>query len=364
MNIAHIVYSFSFGGLERRIVRLIKGLTDYDARFTIVSLRPSTGEFLPQQDNVEHVVLDARPGLDVGAIYRLARLLKTREIDIVHSHNWVSMLEGVVAGNLARVPAIVHGEHGASRFEADQLRRRRTIAQTLLARGAHAIVPVNESIRDRIAELWHLNPERMTVIPNGVDTALFAPAVRPEAAEFVVGSISRLETIKNFPCLIKAISALNSHDDACRYRLVIVGDGSERSSLEALIAALNAEQFVSLPGSSDNPEHWYGQFDAYVNCSFSEGMSNTVLEAMACGCPVIATHVPGHLEWLKPDVHALFFENDDAHDLAMKIKRLADERELRTNMSEENRRYVVNEFSNDRFVASYLSLYRRLLGSG
>lgn len=360
MRIAHIVYSFGYGGLERRILRLVDGLSPLGARFTIVSLRDSAGNFLDNHPQVEHIVMRARPGVNWAAIRRLARILRERDINIVHSHNWVSMLEGVVAGRLAKVPVVVHGEHGASRFEPDQLRWRRTLTQALLARMTDAIIPVNESIRDRIVELWHLPPARCTVIRNGVDTERFRPVQREPGRPFVVGSLSRLEHIKNFPCLIRAVHALNTRDPGA-YRLVIVGEGSERPALEHLVGELGAGDYVELPGATNTPEDWYQHFDAYVNCSFSEGMSNTVLEAMACGLPVVATDCAGHRDWLTEGENALFFVNDNPDSLAQCIGQLQSKSALAETIGRANRAHVEAGFSQARFIDAYASLYSGLL---
>lgn len=273
------------------------------------------------------------------------------------------MLEGILAGRRARTPVVLHGEHGASRFEPDQLKLRRTLVQSLLARAATSIVPVNESIRDRICDVWRLSPEHCTVIRNGVDTVRFSPHAEALRNPVVVGSISRLEAIKNFPCLIRAVHRLNTGAVTPRYRLVIVGEGSEREGLERLVAALGASEYVEFPGATDNPAEWYPRFDIYVNCSFSEGMSNTVLEAMACGLPVVATDVAGHRDWLVDRKNALFFASDTENELAAAIDKLGTDDSLRADMKAGNRQRVCNDFSQDRFIADYVQLYRRLLAA-
>jgi len=361
LRIAHVVYSFDYGGLERRILRLIEGLTPLGAEFKVISLRPSAGQFLPAHPAVEHIVLGAKPGVDWRAIRRLTALLRESRVHIVHSHNWVSMLEGIVAGRLAKVPVVVHGEHGASRFEPENIKPRRTLTQRCLARAADAIVPVNESIRDRLVALWRLPAERCTVIRNGVDTERFRPAERAPGNPLVVGSLSRLERIKNFPCLIRAVHRLNAGAPSPRVKLVIVGDGAERPALEALTDELGARAYVELPGSTDSPQGWYRQFDIYVNCSFSEGMSNTVLEAMACGLPVVATDCAGNRDWLAEGENALFFENDRHEDLARRIEAIASDAQVRRAMAGANRLQVTQKFAQKGFIDAYRNLYIRLL---
>jgi len=282
-------------------------------------------------------------------------------VHIVHSHNWVSMLEGIVCARLARVPVAVHGEHGASRFLPEQLRWRRTVVQRLLARAADRIVPVNDPIAARVREVWGLGDNAISVIQNGVDVAKFAPTEARRGEEIVIGSISRLEPIKNFPCLVRAVALLNREFETPRYRLVIVGAGSELERLNALANDLGATDFIEFPGATDTPEDWYGKFDIYVNCSFSEGMSNTVLEAMASGLPVVASDVAGHRTWLDAGDNAVFFPSDDPAALAAALASL--DAPARRRIGATNRTKVVDHYSQATFIAAYRRLYTELLAA-
>lgn len=359
LNIAHVVFSFGYGGLERRILRLIDGFSADQVNFHVISLRDSDGAFLQPGARVRHEVLGAQPGVDWRAIVALWRYLRAENIHIVHSHNWVSMLEGIGCARLARVPVAVHGEHGASRFMPDQLRWRRTFVQRLLARAADRIVPVNEPIATRIHEIWGVDRTAVTVIENGVDVNKFKPTNSPRDDDIVIGSISRLEPIKNFPCLVRAVALLNRGLEKPRYRLVIVGGGSEIENLHTLVNELQAGEFVEFPGATDAPEDWYGKFDIYVNCSFSEGMSNTVLESMACGLPVVVSDVAGHRTWLDEGDNALFFNSDDADALAAALASL-DSGERRR-IGANNRVKATTEFSQQAFIQAYRRLYAELL---
>ena len=366
LNIAHVVFSFDFGGLERRILRLIESLSAHRCRFIVVSLRPSDGRFLDPNFPVEHININAEPGLDFGAVRRVADALKQNDVHIAHSHNWVSMLEGTLAGRLAKTPVCVHGEHGAKRFEPAELVWRRTLTQKLLCRVSDHIIPVNDSINQRLQEVWGLRADRLTTIRNGVDTSKFRPQEgrhRPTATTVRVGSISRLDPVKNFPCLIRAIALLNQRSTEVKYQLTIVGDGKQKEELLELSKSLNIEDYVSFPGATNEANIWYREFDIYVNSSFSEGMSNTVLEAMSCGLPIVATDVAGHRDWLKEDEHTLFFKSDDEKDLAEKISDLGNNAARRTEMATTNRAYIESHFSQKRFIEKYQALYQKLLAN-
>ena len=364
LNIAHVVFSFDYGGLERRILRLIESLSAYRCRFFVISLRHSDGRFLDSRFPVTHINVNAEPGVDFGAIKRVAGHLREHDVHIVHSHNWVSMLEGTLAGRLAKTPVCVHGEHGAKRFEPGELVWRRTMTQRVLCRFSDHIIPVNDAINARLRELWWLPGNRLTTIRNGVDTVKFHPAkddTRDDSTTIHIGSVSRLDPVKNFPCLMRAVALLNDRSDKTKYRLTIVGGGDQLSTLEALRDQLDANDFIDFPGPTDAAETWYPQFDIYVNSSFSEGMSNTVLEAMACGLPIVATDVAGHRDWLREGEHALFFRNDDYENLAEKLACFGEDVNRRRAVCSTNRRYIENEFSQAQFIQRYQAIYKNLL---
>lgn len=364
LNIAHVVFSFDYGGLERRILRLIESLSERRCRFLVISLRPSDGRFLDLSFPVTHVNINAQPGLDLRAVKRVATTLKENNIHIAHSHNWVSMLEGTLAAKIASTPVCVHGEHGAKRFESSELVWRRTVTQKLLSRISDHIIPVNDSINERLQEVWGLKPEHLTTIRNGVNTQKFSPQTRLREnidGNVQIGSISRLDPVKNFPCLIRAIALLNQDAAKPNYHLTIVGDGSQKHELQDLCKSLQVEAQVSFPGATDNAAHWYPKFDIYVNSSFSEGMSNTVLEAMSCGLPVVVTNVAGHRDWLVENDNALFFDSDNEKDLATKLSKLTEDETLRRQVGVNNRSYIETQFSQKQFIARYEALYRKLL---
>lgn len=364
LNIAHVVFSFDYGGLERRILRLIESLSERDCRFHVISLRPSDGRFLDMNYPVTHININAQPGLDIQAVRRVAATLKENNIHIAHSHNWVSMLEGTLAAKLARTPVCVHGEHGAKRFEPSELVWRRTATQKLLCRISDQIIPVNDAINERLQEVWGLNQNRLTTIRNGVDTEKFSPASNNQTSSdglVHIGSVSRLDPVKNFPCLIRAVALLNRGTGPNKYHLTIVGDGAQKNELLALCQSLGISEQVSFPGATDNAAEWYPRFDIYVNSSFSEGMSNTVLEAMACGLPVVVTDVAGHRDWLVENDNALFFSSDNEADLASKLSEFAEDKQRRGQVGERNRSYIENHFSQHLFIERYQALYTKLL---
>ncbi|MEM7543644.1 MAG: glycosyltransferase family 4 protein [Pseudomonadota bacterium] len=362
LNVAHFVYFMGHGGLESRIRRLIAGWHDLNVRFFIVSFRaPEDGDgsaVLPS--NVEHIELALEPGVYLSTIRRLKRLLKQSDVHIAHTHNWVTMFEGVIAARLASTPVILHGEHGAKIFEADQFKTHRALAQRFAGWWTNGIVCVNQPIATQVCRQWGTPERKIEVIENGVDIKKFGPnpAINDD---FTVGTIGRLVEVKDFPTLIEAMAKLKEKSVKVPVKCRIVGAGPECKRLTELIDQFELGDCCYLEGATDQPESWYQQFDAYVNCSSSEGMSNTVLEAMASGLPVICSDVEGHRAWVHENENCLYFRSGDAANLAARIEELALSKPLCKKLSENNRRRVELEYDNTQFLGRYTELYRRKL---
>jgi glycosyltransferase involved in cell wall biosynthesis len=270
------------------------------------------------------------------------------------------MFYGVAAAALALRPRILHGEHGLNVEDLGQRNLKRSLGQRALASLADLIIPVNAVIAGHLRENWKLRESRYRVVPNGVDLARFRPAASlPEA--LVVGTVARMEPIKDLACLLQAASRLD-RGPRIPFRLVLVGDGPLRKDLESLARELGIGDRVEFTGEVEDVHLKYPSFSLLVNCSVYEGMSNTILEGMACGLPILASRVPGNQLWLKDGENALFFDPGDAEGLAAAIRAVWGDRERASALGRNNRARVEREFANGKFIESYLDVYRTILG--
>ncbi|MFT3847196.1 MAG: glycosyltransferase [Propionivibrio sp.] len=311
-----------------------------------------------------HHFYPIEPGLHLGQLFGLARLMRDGRYDIVHSHNWATMLYGVLAGRLAHVPVVLHGEHGLNDEDRKGVSFKRESVATLIAHMATRVVAVNEFIRHQARKRWRLSSSSVISIPNGVDIARFLPhrRIRRASDELVIGTVARFDPIKNLPCIIRGFELFRERHPLLKARLVLVGDGPLMDAMQSLAASTRCADEIVFPGATDAPEAWYEQFDVYLNGSFSEGMSNTILEGMACGLPIIASSVPGNRAWLEEGGSALFFESDNADDLARCLGTLADDPALGERIGKANRARVEREYDNRAFLKRYHELYQQLLG--
>jgi glycosyltransferase involved in cell wall biosynthesis len=207
-------------------------------------------------------------------------------------------------------------------------------------------------------------PERKLVfIPNGVDISKFQPSRNSNLKhtfgivedEFIVGSVGRLDPIKNHEGLIRAVHQLNAH--GARIRLVIAGEGSQRARLQQLIDELHSVPRPILTGYRTDVAELYGLFDTFVLNSFGEGMSNTLLESMASGLAIICTPVGGNSELITPNVNGTLVPVDDDNALAQSIRAYQISATTRSEYGANARRSVERNFSLGGMTQRYFRLY-------
>ncbi|MFK8017443.1 MAG: TIGR03088 family PEP-CTERM/XrtA system glycosyltransferase [Gammaproteobacteria bacterium] len=366
--IAHVIHRFAMGGMENGIVNLINGM-DRDFAHAIICLDQST-EFSQRltRDDVQIFSLRKKPGKDLPHYQRLWRVLRELRPSVVHTRNIGTIEAGLVA-RLAGTATVFHGEHG---FDVNDLhgahqryRRLRRVANPFIRR----FICVSQQIRQWLQRDIGLPEDKLTQIYNGVDTTRFDPARRETArallrsagadGEFVVGGVGRLEAVKNPLELVRAFtSRCQTHTDfAQRASLVLLGDGALRDEVARCADESGFAQRVHLLGARDDVAQLMPGFDVFALPSLNEGISNTILEAMASGVPVVASRVGGNAELYRDGQHGTLYESGDVDALAGALGHYADNEPMREERAAAARRHVVQQFSLDRMIDQYQSLY-------
>ena len=283
-----------------------------------------------QRLGIDYLEIPERHPLDTGVLEALRRLVREREIDIVHAHEYKT--DGL-AWMLARaekvIPlATVHGWTGHSRRERWLYY---PLDKWILARFPRLIAVSGEIRRELLRRGVH--PERVTTILNGIDPEAFrrdrsrSPAVRGSLGlglgDIVLGTVGRLEPQKRFDRLLEVFAGLRKSRP--RLRLVLVGEGSARGDLEALRRKLGIEDDCHLLGHRADVADLHHAFDLFVQSSDYEGTPNVILEAMALQTPVIATDVGGTGELISDGEHGLLVPPGDAERLSQAIARALDD---------------------------------------
>ena len=235
-----------------------------------------------------------------------------------------------------------------------------------LARRADHVLALSDGMAASLRDDWGFAPDRLEVIPNGVDITRFKPRrdlTPPSPLQGkgpVVISVGRLVPAKRYDLLIQAWSQV------CRQQLeghlVILGEGPLRRDLEALIQSLHLGSRVSLPGEVPGVQDWLSAAAVYVSSSDTEGMSNAILEALASALPVIATRVSGSTDLIQHGQQGLLVERDSPDALVGSIQRLLADTDERRRLGRNARARIVQSFSLEAVAARYQATYRRLSG--
>lgn len=359
VHVVHLVTSFDTGGLQQGIVNIVNRSDPNRVRHTVISMwkKISLADRLQRGDVIS---LDFPEGRVWGAFRKIARALADRSPDLLHTRNWGTFPDGVLARRFARVPRHIHGHHGRDLHNAAGESPRRRMIGRWLARLTDAFVALTPSMRTELARDFSIRPERITVIPNGVDLErLAADAADPSlSSEFSVVSIGRLDPVKDFGTLIAAFSKMATRKPGDR--LWIVGSGPERARLEAKIADLGLGAVVRVLGERRDVAAVMKAADCYVQPSIYEGMSNTIVEAMACGIPVVASDVGGNPDVVGRDGAAMLFAAKDVSFLAKRLDDLRSDVDLRRRIGQAGKARALELYGLERMVESYTALYERV----
>ncbi|HTZ79286.1 MAG TPA: TIGR03088 family PEP-CTERM/XrtA system glycosyltransferase, partial [Stellaceae bacterium] len=319
------------GGLENGVVNLINNLPDDAYRHAVICVTSAT-EFRQRirRPDVEVHEIGKRPGKDIDAYRRMWQVLRRLRPQIVHTRN-LPALDMLAPAWLAGVPRLVHSEHGLDMIELDGGNRKYNRLRRLSRSVVDRYVAVSGDLAGWLRREIGVPEARLDLIYNGVDTGRFTPEGAPAplpanfaaAGAIVVGTAGRLEAVKNQVGLARAFCrALEQRPELrARLRLLVVGSGSQEQELRAILAAGDALDLAWLPGSRDDMPALYRAIDLFVLPSLREGISNTVLEAMASGRPVIATAVGGNPEIMPDDVAGTLVPVGDEDAMATAILR-------------------------------------------
>ena len=365
VRVLHVVHSLQVGGLEQGVVNVIRGAPPHQ-HHTVVCMTTDgpLRDRLPAGTAVH--MLGKRPGHDLAMLWRLGRLLRQLRPDVVHSRNW-GTFDSVFVARLARVPIVVHGEHGREISDTEGRNRRRNRMRRLCAPLVDRFVTVSESLRHWLVDDVHIPARRVVTIRNGVDVARFAGIDRAAARSLldlppnapVIGTVGRLDPVKNQAGLIRAVTRLRTtHPDAM---LVIAGDGAYRAELERLIDTVAPGGNIRLLGERRDIPNVLAALDVFALPSVAEGMSNTILEAMAAGLPVVATAVGGSPELVADGVNGSLVPAGDEPALTAALSRYCSDAALRGAHGDASRRCAAADFGLRRMQDAYSALYDTLV---
>lgn len=380
-KILHVVHSLEVGGLENGLVNLLNRLDPDRFQHTVCCLT-SAGKFSKRIEagDVDVVELHQASGEFRFPVLRLARMFRKISPHIVHTRGWPT-IDAVFAARLARAPHIVHGEHGREHVDANGSNRKRNNIRRVVGHLVDRYVVVCDFFRPWLEARCGVSGKKILYIPNGVDTRKFFPCAfakvpggarspimqgQSELREqlglplnsILIGSVGRLDPVKDFPTLLKAFRDVQRNiTDA---KLVIVGDGPIRQQLTEFCRGLEIQSGVLWLGERSDIATLLRCFDIFAQSSIFEGMSNTILEAMACGLPVVATDTGGNPELVRVGHNGVLVQVGDAKALSEALSILVLDADLRQQYGSNSRQLAENQFDLALMTQRYSDLYESL----
>lgn len=368
VRVVHVVYSFSVGGLENVIVQLINRLPVERFEHVLVSLT-GFGEFAQRirQPGVRLIALDKGPGHAVPLYPKIWRLFRQLKPDVVHTCN-LAALEVVPLAWAAGVPLRVHAEHGWDAHDPQgknpKYQRLRRIYKPFVSH----YVSVSKDLDDYLAKAIGVPAHRRSLVANGVDTDVFTPVTNPALPEgcpftprehWLLGTVGRLQTVKNQPFLAQAfVRLLAMHPEARqRVRLVMVGDGPLRTEVERILIEAGVQHLAWLPGARQDVAAILQCLDCFVLPSLTEGTSCTLQEAMATGLPTVATAVGGTPDLLQDGCTGQLVQPSDVDGMAQALWMYMNDSPLAKRHGSLARQHALQRFALAGMISRYDALF-------
>ncbi len=369
--IVHVIHRLDTGGMERVLLSLINATGDRYRHAVICLAGFGAMREEISDEAVPCISLGKRAGKDVGCYVRLWKVLRHLKPDVVTTYNF-GTLDAALVARLAGVRHVVHAEHGRGaddpHGEDRKYRWLRRVLQPCIARFVAVSADLESWLRDRVG----IPAGKVVCIPNGIDTSRHAAvpdSARPRRmlcdlappGTLLIGTVGRLDAVKDQASLIMAFQRLCKVDVADRLRLVIVGEGAQRRHLEALVGRLKLGEKVRLAGNRDDVPALLDECDIFALSSMAEGIPLTVLEAMAAGLPVVATDVGGVGEAVADGVTGTLVVPSNPDALAEALGRYVEDATLRRQHGRAGRRRATSHFSLAAMIPAYVGLYDAVL---
>jgi glycosyltransferase involved in cell wall biosynthesis len=354
-RILFIVHSLNTGGLERMVVELANAL-DPDRYLPFICCVATAGDLAPQFGRPENLIVLGNVGrVNARSCAGVYRLIGRHRIDLVHSHNMAGLLYGFAAAKLRRVP-IIHTNHGFAPPDSDN--RMLVLAERWMSRRVDRYVCVSEALKRTVTARFRLGRNAVTVVYNGVRMPRdLGRSGAPHSGQVAVGSVGRLNAIKNYPLLLESFADVIRRFP--RSRLELIGDGPEYGHLVALRNRLSLWGNVDFSGSTPDVRGRLDAIDIFVLPSLSEGLSMSILEALSMGKVCVVSNVGGNAEIIEHGVNGFLFESNNRSALTETLSHVIADIEsptlerVRTNAIET----VRTKFSLAAMAAAYSTIY-------
>jgi glycosyltransferase involved in cell wall biosynthesis len=361
IKILHVVLSLEPGGLENGVVNVARALSPDEFQLDVCCLYRA-GQFanrLPKKSNV--FVLDKGDGFSPRAVYELARIIRASKANVIHTHNLGNLIYGSLATGLSVWRPIIHSEHGE--LTPEDLSAKRLWQRRFLYRSCRTVHTVSNDLRERLIRLG-FEANRICAFANGVDTRRFLPLDAMSARQKlgidvrgpVIGIAARFIPSKRHEVLLEAFDTLASEWPDAQL-LVVGGGGSEEGRIVKMARASTYAERIHMMGFQENPCPFYQAMYLVVMPSAIEGMCNVILEAMACGIPVLSHTACGSAEVIRSGENGFLANLDFPAQLTKELRTIFASPEQLKVVGQNARETVLKRFALDEMVRQFRRLY-------
>jgi glycosyltransferase involved in cell wall biosynthesis len=361
MKVLHIINSLDCGGLEKFAIDLSLELNKRGHQAEILCLQQGGDlKAVAEQNHLRVTALDKKQGTDFNLIGKMAGFVKKNRFDIVHTHNMGPLIYGTIACRLASNTHLINTRHG----------RETKTANPIIWALNQKIVAISSDAAEQMLKCNKINKDKVSIIPNGTDLKTFDIKVSDEEKlsikkslglnhdTLILGNIGRLAKEKDQGSLIKAVKKMVSKKN--KIELIMVGDGPLKKELMELAKELNVLESVKFLGYRNDIAKLLSIIDVFVLSSFTEGISLTLLEAMAAGKPIVATKVGGNPEVVDDGVTGILVPCGFPERIESAVMRFYANRSLIAQFGEAGRKRAYEFFSLENMTNQYEKLYNEI----
>ena len=360
--VLQLLFCLRPGGAERLALNILE---QGQGRFRgiVAGLYEPPGDLAAMAERIglSAVALRAEGKSRLTGIRLLYNLLRREKVTLLHAQATYLLPFALPAALLAGVP-LLYTEHSIHALTLMPKLRLFIRLATPLTRGA---VCVSEQLAEYFEQMG-VAPGRITVIPNGVNLKDFTPQgnvhqlpwnSEPRQELFVFGTVGRLNEAKDHGNLLRAFALVSRRHAGAR--LLLVGDGELRGETETLVRELRLEDKVHLPGMSTDIPPWLRAMDCFVLSSKREGLPMAVLEAMACGLPVVSTDVGAIASLNRQGEHVLLAPAQDPPALARAMENILEEQTYRERLGAAGYQCALQQYGSQAMAEHYIRLYQK-----
>jgi glycosyltransferase involved in cell wall biosynthesis len=357
VTVAQVVLTLDHGGLEYLAIQMSEHLQSRGIRSPIVVLTEGALVGEARRRGVDVFVMHKRKGFDVGLIFALRRLLRSEGVQVLHSHNFAPLIYGSLAARLCGI-GTVNTRHGRAALKT----------HPLIWALTDRVVAVSEDARRELMRHNRIRADKVRVIINAIDLTRYKAEGPPQperrrelgipAHVPLCGIVGRLSAEKDHRTLLLALDVLRKSGSLAH--LVIVGGGPLEGELKSLVESLGLSESVHFLGFRSDVAQLLPLFDVFVLSSTEEGISLTLIEAMAAGLPIVATRVGGNPEVVVEGETGVLIEAGQPEALASALESLLGDPDRRTRMGLRGREVATQRFDIKRLIDEYQAIYTEI----